>query len=65
MPFSVDPELAHAAADPHALHALEAVSVSLGVVSTAELGGDPTAEALLHEADQRMYATKRARQSAR
>lgn len=65
VPFSLDPQLASAAADPRGLQVLEAVSVSLGVVSTAELGGSPTAEELLHEADQRMYSTKRARQTVR
>nr|WP_255480874.1 GGDEF domain-containing protein [Quadrisphaera sp. RL12-1S] len=65
VPFSLDPELASAAADPRGLQVLEAVSASLGVVSTAELGGSPSAEELLHEADQRMYASKRTRQTTR
>ncbi|PWJ55162.1 diguanylate cyclase (GGDEF) domain-containing protein [Quadrisphaera granulorum] len=64
VPFSVEPELAVAAGDSRAREVLEAVSVSLGVVSTAELG-DPTAEKLLHAADQRMYAAKRTRQPTR
>ncbi|MGQ7297576.1 diguanylate cyclase domain-containing protein [Quadrisphaera sp. KR29] len=64
VPFSLEPALARTADDPRAQEVLEAVSVSLGVVSTAELG-QPTAEELLHEADQRMYSTKRSRQTTR
>ncbi|MBF5080272.1 diguanylate cyclase [Quadrisphaera sp. INWT6] len=64
VPFSLAPELAGMATSPEVVRVLDAVSASVGAVSSAELGR-PTAEQLVGAADQRMYAVKRGRRALR